>query len=144
MSGHNSSAMFALDTWNRKEQHSSSAMCNIPKKHHGNISVLLPSRSAIRSLQRFDRGAVTSETILLQQALQKSQKSQPYIQQSGRRLKRQREAWWLRYETSRRESLTYGEKAVSPQVGALPAAAGCLLEPLPGSCQPPLQVPAFR
>ncbi|KAM6190929.1 uncharacterized protein WM294_013137 isoform 1-T2 [Sarcoramphus papa] len=63
-------------------------MRNIPKKHHGNISVLLPSRSAIRSLQRFDRGAVTSKTILLQQALQKLQ---PYIQQSGRRLKGQRE-----------------------------------------------------
>ncbi|KAM9655848.1 uncharacterized protein ACIBXB_008529 [Morphnus guianensis] len=91
MSDHNSSAVFALDTWNRKEQHSSSAMCNIPKKHHGNISVLLPSWSAIRSLQRFDRGAVICETILLQQALQKLQKWQPYIQQSGRRLKGQRE-----------------------------------------------------
>lgn len=40
---------------------------------------------------RFNRGAATSETILLQQALQKLQKSQPYLQQSGRRLKGQRE-----------------------------------------------------
>nr|XP_021152532.1 uncharacterized protein LOC102095784 [Columba livia] len=73
MSDHNPSAMFALDTWNRKEQRASSTMCNIPKKHHGNVSVALSSRSEIRSLQRFAGGAVTSETVPLQQALEKSQ-----------------------------------------------------------------------